>query len=436
MRWAGDNRLTVAIVALAVMSSAGQPADDSAIVLTVPLHLLQAGESSSPSASISADGRFVAFVSFAPLVAADTNDQADVYVLDRGSGALSLERVAATPNLQERPLLSPTGHYLVYEADAGEGSAAVRVIMIGERPSGAARPLQRGAETPNGSSRSASISADERYVAFASSATNLVEGADANGRAEDVYVADLASGSVRRASTDSSGVQASAGSSFAPSISDDGRFIAFTSSARLDPATGDPTVAALNIYVKDLLTGVTTRGSVGEGGRAVDGASYSPAISGDGRYLAFVSEATNLVKKHNGSATPNVYVRDLATNVTELISRTPSGHAGNGPSGHPSISADGRIVVFQSDASDLTCGERCALDDRDINLVTDIFLFDRIRGQTARISRGRLPWMEPSIGPAMDRSGDVIAFASRHPLDERDDRHDYDLFVWARRVSR
>ena len=93
---------------------------------------------------------------------------------------------------------------------------------------------------------------------------------------------------------------------------------------------------------------------------------------------------------------------------------------------------DGRIVVFQSEASDLTCGDRCAQADRDINLVADIFRRDRVTGLTELVSRGRTPWMEPSIGPSIDRTGAVVAFASRHPLDQADARHDYDLFVWTR----
>jgi hypothetical protein len=114
-----------------------------------------------------------------------------------------------------------------------------------------------------------------------------------------------------------------------------------------------------------------------------------------------------------------------------LISRTPSGQAGNGVSRHPALSGDGRFVVFQSEASDLTC-VRCGSADRDINLVADIFRHDRQTGKTELISRDRTPWMEPSIGPAVDRTGRIVAFASRHPRDRADDRHDYDLFVWTR----
>jgi Tol biopolymer transport system component len=435
---AGGNAFTAgaAFVGLGLMVAAGQPIDGSPVVVTVPLHQAEGRPSSPPSVSVSADGRFVAFVSLARLVASDDNDHADVYVLNRDSGAVSLEAPGSASADAGRPIISATGHYLLYDAQSDGDSLAVQVLMIRDRQSGAARPLQRGGVPPNGPSRLAAISADERYAAFTSSATNLVDGPDANGRAEDVYIADLASMDMRRVSTDRAAVQSADGSSFAPSISDDGRFVAFTSSARLDAVAGDSLRGRPNIYVKDLQSGATTRVSVGAGGRAADGPSYAPAISGDGHYVAFVSEATNLGRRRYDHGAANVYVRDLATRVTDLVSRTPAGSPGNGPSGYPSISADGRFVVFQSDASDLTCGEHCPSADRDINLVTDIFRFDRSSGRTERISRGRLPWMEPSIGPAMDRSGAVIAFASRHPLDQADDRHDYDLFVWAKRIGR
>lgn len=396
----------------------GQTARDSAVIVTVPLHHAEGHPSDLPCVSVSADGRFIAFVSAARLVPEDGNDRDDIYVLDRQSGALSLESADARGVTADRPVISAAGRFLVYETDT-------EVLMIRDRAAGAVRPLQRGREPPNGSSRGPSITADGRYVAFASGATNLTDEPDANGAAEDVYVADTASMTFRRV----------AASSFSPAISDDGHFVAFSSAAPFDAGAKGPK-ARINTYLHDLQTGATTRVSVTAGGGPPDGSSYAPAISSDGRYVAFVSDATNLVRRHDYNRFPDVYVRDTVARVTELVSRTPSGYAGNGPSRHPTLSGDGRIVVFQSEASDLTCGERCAMSDRDINLVADIFRHDRATGVTERISRGRTPWMEPSIGPAADRTGAVVAFASRHPIDQADDRHDYDLFVWTRALER
>jgi hypothetical protein len=88
-----------------------------------------------------------------------------------------------------------------------------------------------------------------------------------------------------------------------------------------------------------------------------------------------------------------------------------------------------QVVVFQSDASDLTCARRCPPESRDINLVADIFAFDVRTHALRRISTGRTSWAEPSIGPAVDGTGPIIAFSSRHPCDSRDEGDDYDLFI-------
>ena len=433
MPWPGADRFSpgLGLAALSFVISIGQGATDSAVVVTVPLHQPDTRASSPPCAAISADGRFVAFISNARLVSTDTNDRADVYVLDRESGGISLETAGVTPVSDSTPVISATGRFLVFEAIHDGDSARTQVLMIRDRESGVVRTLQRGAAQPDGSSRSPSISADGRYVAFASGATNLVDGADANGMSEDVYIADAASMTFRRICPGPSGTQSASGSSFAPSISQDGRFVAFSSTAPVDRLATASKTRGIDTYRYDTQTGVTTRVSVSDEGGAPDGSSYSPSISGNGRYVAFVSDASNLVRRDRNKVA-DVFVRDMTAGLTELVSRTPSGAAGNGPSAHPALSGDGSIVVFQSDASDLTCG-RCAEAERDINLVADIFRHDRRTGVTEMISRGRTPWMEPSLGPATDGTGTVIAFASRHPLDQADDRHDYDLFVWMRR---
>src|SRR5262249_21481416 len=141
--------------------------------------------------AVSANGRFVAMITAARLVGADTNSRDDIYVLDRASGAVSLETAAVPPIRGSRPAISATGRFLVYEADVDTESP--RVLMLRDRDTGAVRPLQRAGHTPNGPSRGASISAAGRYVAFSSSATNFVDGGDAGSAAEDVYVADVTS---------------------------------------------------------------------------------------------------------------------------------------------------------------------------------------------------------------------------------------------------
>jgi TolB protein len=145
----------------------------------------------------------------------------------------------------------------------------------------------------------------------------------------------------------------------------------------------------------------------------------------------FASEATNLVPgDRNRSA--DVFLRDLRTHSAVLISRSASGGAANGRSGNPVVSADGRFVAFQSQASDLICARRCPAAVEDINLLSDVFLFDRVTGLMIRISAGPAGWAEESAAPQIDAAGDVIAFTSRHPIDAQDDRNDFDLFVRVR----
>ena len=407
------------LAALSIAVSLVQGAPETPIVLTVPLHQTAGRPSDPPNISVSADGRFVAFVSAARLVSDDNDDHEDIYVLDRESGGVTLETGGASAVTGHHPAIDATGRFLAYET-------VDQILIIRDRASGTARPLQRGREPPNASSRDASIAAEGRYVAFASSATNLTDGQDANGPGEDVYVADTVTMTFRRVAV----------SAFAPAISGDGRFIAFTASAMPGSEPGLSSSRRLDTYLHDLQTGATTRVSVSASGGDANGSSYSPAIGGDGRFVAFVSNATDLVRRRDYNKLPDVYVRDMTARVTVLVSRTSSGESGNGASRHPALSADGNIVVFQSEASDLTCGERCPTAERDINLVADIFRHDRRTGVTEIVSRGRTVWMEPSLGPAADQTGRIVAFASRHPLDRMDDRHDYDLFVWTRELRR
>ena len=415
------------------------PADGSTSFLTIAQGNLNARPVDSASASISADGRFVAFLSYAPLAGADTNTRADIYVLDRSTGGVSLETPehAASPfdNALSTPQLSGNGQLLVYVASPGlerAGAAALRTIMVRDRTIGITRALFTAGTLPNGDCRDPRITADGRTVVFASSATNLVDIPDANGSAEDVFVVDVTTMAVRRVSVDSAGRQMATGASFAAATSDDARYVVFSSTAALDGSKGraDEGRPRVEVYCRDMRLGLTTKISEAPKGVAANGSSYDVAISADGRFVAFVSDATNLAGPRDRNRSPDIYLRDTVTGVTSLASRSDHGSA-NGPSRRPALSADGSVLVFQSDASDLTCGPRCRAEDRDINLVSDIFAVDRVAGTIRRVSAGRTAWMEPSIGPVVDGSGSVIAFSSRRPRHGRDDGDDYDLFVRA-----
>ena len=432
-------RAGIAAVAILSAGRAAGTVDAPGVFFTVPQANARGTPSDPPEVSVSANGRHVAFTSFARLAPKDTNDCADIYVLDRVTGRVTLESLApdgrASSRASARPHLAGDGRLLIYETidgAAGAGRLPRWVVVLRDRVTGATRLLERPGIPANGGNRDAAISADGRVVVFTSTASNLTDGPDANESGDDVYSVEVASMTIRRVSVDAAGRQPAAGASFAPAVSADGRYIVFSSTAPLDGAVGRPAVATgrpqVNVYLRDMTLGLTTRISVRAGSAAPNGSSYEPAISGDGRYVAFVSDATNLVA-HDDNRAADVFLRDLRTGTTELVSRSASGGSANGPSGHPAISGDGGIVAFQSDASDLFCGRQCASAVRDINLVADIFAFDRASRVIRRVSTGRTPWMEPSIGPAVDATGTVIAFSSRHPIDARDDRDDYDLFI-------
>ena len=429
----------VAALALLILAIGGGPGppDEPPVFLTVRQANPRALPVDAPSASVSADGRYVAFVSYARLAAADTDSASDIYVLDRATGNVSLEtfageqRVSLRPRDGTSPHISGDGRFLVYEAtEMDEDRIPLSAVAVRDRRKGTTELVRVRGQTPNGGCATPVISADGRIVVFSSSATNLVDGPDLNGSAEDVYALEMRTGTIRRVSVDGHGRQSALGASYAPAASDDGRYVAFVSTAALEsPAPAKSlTRPQSNVYLRDTSLGVTTRISVGSGGAAPDGNSYQPSISGDGRYVAFTSEATNLAS-HDSNRASDVFLYDVRTRTTTLISRTRSGDSANGRSMHPAISGDGRGIAFQSDASDLTCGRGCVSANDDMNLVADVFLFDR-ESQTVRcISRGRAAWLEPSLGPAIDGGGAVVAFSSRHPVDARDVDDDFDLFV-------
>ena len=224
----------------------------------------------------------------------------------------------------------------------------------------------------DGDSRTVSISADGRYVAFGSNATNLVNG-DGNG-VDDIFVADRATGTLVRASLDSAGLEADKGS-FNPAISANGRFVAFHSLAtNLVP---NDTNGTIDVFVRDLVDGTTERVSVDSAGNEVHGDCLYPSISGDGRFVAFQSQATDLVAGDvNGFQ--DVFVHDRQTGTTVLASVDVAGNQGDGNSQAAWISLDGHFVCFDSQATNLVAG--------DTNGVNDVFVKDLIAATVERVS--------------------------------------------------
>jgi flagellin-like hook-associated protein FlgL len=332
------------------------------------------GDSSTFSpASLSADGRFVVFQSDATnLVAGDTNAASDIFVHDRLTGQTTRVSVdssgtQASGGSSFDPAISADGRYVVFESSAtnlvaGDTNARSDIFVHDRLTSQTTRvSVDSSGTQANGESDLGSVSADGRYVAFYSSASNLVAG-DTNA-ALDVFVHDRQTGQTTRVSVDSSGIQATGGDSDDPTISADGRYVTFESDAT-NLVAGD-TNAATDVFVHDRQTGQTTRVSVDSSSTQGNDRSFDAAISADGRYVAFESDATNLVAGDTNAA-KDLFLRDLHTGQTIRISVNSSGTQGNGSNDGAAISADGRYVTFYSSASNLVNG--------DTNGVKDVFV--------------------------------------------------------------
>lgn len=244
------------------------------------------------------------------------------------------------------------------------------------------------------------ISADGRYVAFESAASNLVEG-DTN-EAHDAFVHDRETGETTRVSITSNGMQGN-NSAYGPTISADGRYVAFYSVAS-NLVSGD-TNLVYDAFVHDREMGETTRVSIASDGTQANMATFVPTISADGRYVAFGSYASNLV---NGDTNgyEDIFVHDRETGQTTRVSVASEGEQGNGDSHKPSISEDGRYVAFESIASNLV--------DGDTHGHPAIFVHDRETGQTTLVSAASdgTPGNGYSYSPAISADGHFVAFWS------------------------
>jgi Tol biopolymer transport system component len=257
-----------------------------------------------------------------------------------------------------------------------------------------------GAQADLGSSEPA-ISADGRSVAFTSRATGLVAG-DTND-AQDIFVYDLTTATTTRVSVGAGGTQADQ-SSDQPAISADGRWVAFTSLA--GNLVTDDTNHAGDTFVHDRLTGETTRVSVGPGGvQGNDWSYWWPAISADGRRVAFQSKASNLVAGDTNDR-EDVFVHDRQTATTTRVNIGPGNAQAESFSEFVAISADGRRVAFQSMAANLVQG--------DVNGFVDVFVHDLQTGTLSRVSVGPLgvDGNSASALPALSADGRWVAFVS------------------------
>lgn len=338
------------------------------------------GNSQSGDPSISNNGRFVAFDSFSSdLVPGDTNNANDVFVRDLHDGVT----VLVSADLNGGP------------ADSGSGDPA--------------------------------ISPDGRYVAFESVATDLVDGEDAAGTS-DIFVRDLVTGSTTIVSIDTTGAAANGGS-FSPAISRGGTKVAFWSTA--SDLVADDTNGFDDIFVRVLPAGTTERVSVASDGGDSDQLSRDPDISADGTRVAFVSRANNLVPDDNNGFVIDVFVRDLtaASTVRASVDASRGDPADNNEG--PTLNRDGTLVAFFSRAKDLVRPrQRDFVQDifvRDLTTSTTQLLTRDVNGGAPD---------GHSSSPVITTNGQVVAFESlAEDLVPRDDNQASDAFVVRRALA-
>lgn len=321
--------------------------DSGAVILLNMTATGTVADSTSSQPDISGDGRLVVFQSYGSnLTTRDTNNDSDVFLKDTQTGVLKLISATATGRVGDgfsgNPDISTDGRYVVFQSQAsnlmeGDLNGAFD-IYLRDLQTNTLSVLSRNADLlmGNGDSVTPSINADGRLVAFASDASNLV--ANDRNAARDVFLKNTQTGAITLISANGLGASGY-GFSDSPSISADGSRVAFRSYATdLADVENDGNA---DIYVRDLTTGALTVVSAGLDGKSANGNSFDPVISADGRYVAFVSEATNLIPSDSNDML-DVFVADLTTGKITRVdwSSTP------GDSGNPAFSGDGKTLAF------------------------------------------------------------------------------------------
>lgn len=336
---------------------------------------------------ISADGRYVVFESYASTLVCTDNDFStrDIFVRDRLTGRAVVASVAwdgseANHNSFD-PVISADGRYVAFASQAtnlvpGDTNAFndifVRDLVAGTTTRAS---VSSAGEQANSVSHGPAISGNGRYVTFYSGAWNLVPG-DANGR-WDTFVHDVVAGTTERVSVSSAGVEGFCCDGVNPSISADGRYVAFLLQGSLDPSVPSHWQ---EIYIRDRVAGTTTLVRPTAAGGLSSGGIRFADISANGRFVAFQSSSDNIVVPDQNGFTHDIFLKDLVTGTTTLVSQATDGTQGNRDSWMPSVSADGRYVAFHSWANNLVPG------DTNTQPFYDVFVRDTVLGTTTRMN--------------------------------------------------
>ena len=344
------------------------------------------GNASSEDISISSNGRFVIFSSSATnLVAGDTNGFQDVFVRDtqlNTTTRISVSTAGTQGNDASWGILNITddGRYIVFHSNAtnlvaGDTNGFTDVFLRDTQLNTTTRVSISTAGTQGDSySNGGRLSSDGRYVIFSSNATNLVAG-DTNGSA-DTFIRDTQLNTTTRVSVANDGSQ-SDGYSQTYGMTTDGRYVVFSSDAT-NLVAGD-TNGFNDVFVRDTQLNTTTRISVSTAGVETDAYSIGYTISSDGRYVAFQSEATNLVANDTNGLS-DVFVRDTQLNTTTRVSISTAGVEGDGEMSSSVISDDGNFVLFSAGSTNLVANDTNASDD--------LFVRDILSNTTTRVSVG------------------------------------------------
>lgn len=373
---------------------------------------------------ISADGRFVAFRSESSnLAPGDTNGQPDVFLRDMLTGTTQRVSVSSTgvqgDGASALPSISADGRYVAFESDAtnlvaGDTNGWTDVF-VRDRVAGTTElvSLSSAGVQANCQSSRPSINADGRFVAFTSCTTNWIPGKVQ--ALNDVFVRDRLLSTTEWVNPPLSGGANNNHHSGTSSISDDGRYVTYASLANTLAVTSFNTLYSSQIYTRDRSSATTEWTSVCSyvSGEASD--SYEPSISGDGRFVAYESDSTTAVA-NDTNGYRDIFVRDRQAATTERVNVSSSGaqavtvgpSVSVGTSSHGSISRDGRYVAFDSCATNLDPADALPFNFQ------DVFVRDRLNGTTtlASVSNAGAPGSSSSENPAISADGQSIAFAS------------------------
>ena len=366
----------------------------------------------SGESAVSPDGRYVVFASEAANMGLVPGQPGrEIYLRDMVLGTVELVSVSATGvynyNASDSPVMTPDARYVAFESLSpnivagdtnGTWDVFVRDRLLGVTTRVSVGP--GGAQATGGPSWSPAISDDGRWVAFYSNGQGIVPGFGTLG-ANQVYLHDRQTGVTSAGSVDQAGGTPNA-ECRQPGLSADGRFLSFETLAS-DILPGDAN-GKTDVYVRDLLTNTVVRATLAPGGIEPNDNCGRSRISGDGRWVAFQTQSSNLLAAHPGTVN-DVYVRDLVTGALSLASVSSSGvSVGTSNFTAPQISHDGRYVAFTSYLINSTPG------------LLDVFVHDRVSGVTTLASVGNDGsdgnGSSPSGNPQGGGSGSLFAMSA------------------------